>query len=250
VSRFLAQSVLSWDQLCIREKTNVEPTNKSMKIASKLAFSAALLLGTYANANTVTAVGTLGGQSVNASATITAGAGSVTVELDNLQANPTSVIQLISGLSFDITGASGSGTLSRSITSGGNVTTISSGGAFTAPASGDPLTRWVATETGTSVKITTLSGGNPDRLIIGPPSGGLYSAANASILGDNPNIFETVTFSITVPGVTANSTISGGTIFFGTGSDHLSLVPDGGMTLALLGFAVLGLGSVRRFLKV
>ena len=76
-----------------------------MKKASQFAFAVAVLLAASANANTITAVGTLGGQSVDASATLTAGAGTVTVKLENLQVDPTSVIQLISGVSFSITGA-------------------------------------------------------------------------------------------------------------------------------------------------
>ena len=57
-------------------------------------------------------------------------------------------------------------------------------------------------------------------------------------------------FTITVPGVNSDSRITDAVILFGTTGDSLpTTVPDGGATVALLGFAVLGLGSARRFLK-
>ena len=154
------------------------------------------------------------------------------------------MIQLISGVSFDVTGASGSGLLTTA--NSGNVISISAGGSYTGPVA-DALSRWKATETGTSISLTTLSGGNPDRLIIGPPSGAnLYDNANPSITGDNPSVFETATFTINVPGVTANSTFANPVIYFGTTAGTTVNVPDGGMTLALLGFGLIGLGTLRR----
>jgi len=185
---------------------------------------------------------------VDASASITPGACTVTITLDNLEANPTSVIQLISGISFSIAGASGSGLLST--LNSGNTISIAQNGTYSSLGS-DALSRWKANETGSSIKLTTLSGGNPDRLIIGPPNGSnKYSAANASIRGDNPNIFETASFTITVPGVSLDSIITDAIIYFGTDNSTLTnRVPDGGSTVTLLGLAILGIGSVRRYLK-
>jgi len=109
------------------------------------------------------------------------------------------------------------------MTKSGLVTTISGSGAYTAGTS-DPLTRWEANEAGSTILLTTLSGGNPDRLIIGPDSlgnfnptlGGLFDNANASIIGDNPTILGSATFVITATGVTTSSTLSN--VVFGVGT--------------------------------
>lgn len=159
---------------------------------------------------------------VNAKAFFTINVGSISVTLQNLFQNPTSAGQLISGISFDITGATGSGSLSRT-KDAGQITTISRGGGYTAGID-DPLTRWEASETGSTIHLTTLSGGNPNRLIIGPDSkgafdpsgGGLYSNANASVRGDNPNILGVASFTITTPGVTLSSVLSNVFLEFGT----------------------------------
>ena len=159
---------------------------------------------------------------VDAKALFTIDVGKITVTLTNLFQNPISAGQLVSGIRFDVSGATGSGTLSRT-KDAGQVTDISKGGGYTEGVN-DILTRWKATETGNTIRLTTLSGGNPDRLIIGPddkgsfdPSGGgLYKASNASIRGDNPNILGSATFTITTPGVTLNSVLSNVFIEFGT----------------------------------
>jgi hypothetical protein len=165
-------------------------------------------------------------EAVSASADITLGAGTITIVLKNLQQNPISAGQLVNGVQFDATGASSSGNLTR--TASGLVTTINiSNDTYSAGVS-DLLTRWKGTETGSTIKLTTLSGGNPDRLIIGPDSkgnfdptlGGLYTNANNSILGDNPSILGTATFVLTVAGITSNSVLSNVRILFGTSSDY------------------------------
>ncbi|HWW00404.1 MAG TPA: VPDSG-CTERM sorting domain-containing protein [Candidatus Acidoferrum sp.] len=144
-----------------------------------------------------------------------------------------------------MTGASGSGALST--VNSGLVINISPGGAYTTPTA-NSLTRWAATESGTHVvALTTLSGGPPSMLIIGPPnaSKNLYDDANPSITGDNPSVFETAKFTISIPGVAPSSTFANATIFFGTSADTVG-VPDGGATIALLGFALLSVETLRR----
>lgn len=215
------------------------------------------LMAVVANATPISAVGTFSGQSVDATGTLTAGNGSVTVVLNNLEADPTSAAQLISGVSFDVFGATGSGSLTT-VNHANTMIDISNNGtgSYTSLGSGS-LSRWKATEAGTSIDLTTLSGGNPDSLIIGPPDGlGSYDSANDSIRGnthnsgDNPDALETATFTITIPGVTSGSTISDVVIYFGTDGSTLDAtntpsVPDGGSTIGLLGFAVLGLVFLR-----
>jgi hypothetical protein len=123
---------------------------------------------------------------VSAKADFILGNGSVAVTLTDLLVNPTSAGQLVSGIKFDVSGASGSGSLTRTV-SNNLVTTIDIvNDTFSSPVT-DPLTRWKASETGITITLTTLSGGNPDRLIIGPPNGSnLYTDANNSISGDTP----------------------------------------------------------------
>jgi len=63
-------------------------------------------------------------------------------------------------------------------------------------------------------------GAGPQRVILGPPNGSnVYSNANASIAGNdphNPFLNGTVTFAVTVPGLTALSNVTGATFSFGT----------------------------------
>lgn len=205
---------------------------------------------TQASAIPIQTTGTVNDLPVSASGTLDAADGYVTVKITNLEADPKSVAQLISGLIFDVTGASGSGSLTT--VNSGDIINIAKDGTWT-PGGLDPLTRWEATETGTTVYLTTLSGGNPDRLIIGPDDGtGHYSIANGSILGDNPSVAQNATFTITIPGVTAASEFSNVGFRFtttgGVGTEVPASVPDGGTTLTLLGLALLGLGSVRRWM--
>jgi hypothetical protein len=153
---------------------------------------------------------------VSAKADFTLGNGTVAVTLTDLLANPTSAGQLVSGIKFDVSGANGSGSLARTV-SNNLVTTIDIGNdTFSSPVT-DPLTRWKASETGITITLTTLSGGNPDRLIIGPPDGSnKYTNANNSVSGDNPNVVGSPTFTITIPGVKDTSTLSSIIFLFGT----------------------------------
>lgn len=81
----------------------------------------------------------------------------------------------------------------------------------------DTLTRWHATETGTSIDLTTLTGGKPNSLIIGPDDGsGKFSNANASIYQHQPEVLGSATFILTIPGVTTLSAISNVFLEFGT----------------------------------
>ena len=190
---------------------------------------------------------------VDAKALFSIDVGKITVTLTNLFANPISRGQNISGIRFDVSGATGSGTLSRT-TDAGQVTTISNGGGYTAGVN-DVLTRWQATETGSTIRLTTLSGGPPTRLIIGPddkgsfdPSGGgLYKASNASVRNANPNILGSATFTITTPGVTLNSALSNVFFEFGTTPRSLegTVVPPAPSTVPEpSSFALLGLGGI------
>jgi hypothetical protein len=200
--------------------------------------AAAFSFATSANAVTYSFTGTTaGGATVSAKADVTLGAGTVTIILTDLLQNPTSAGQLVSGFQFNATGVTGSGALTT--LNSALVSTIASDGTgnYTAGVS-DPLTRWTASHTNSTVKLTTLSGGNPDRLIIGPDSkgnfdptlGGKYSNANPSIRGngnpnsgDNPSILGSAMFVLTLPGIAPDSLLSNVRILFGTGTDYASV---------------------------
>jgi hypothetical protein len=163
---------------------------------------------------------------VDATATFTLSSGHVLITLTSLLENPTADGQLISAILFNVSGASGTGALAS--TNSGNISTIDiSDGTYSAGVS-DPLTRWEASHTGTAVTLTTLSGGKPNRLIIGPDSlgnfnpalGGLYDQANASIDQHNPVVLGTATFDIAIAGVTSDSVLSDVVFQFGTDANE------------------------------
>ncbi|MCE5268549.1 MAG: hypothetical protein LLG00_11755 [Planctomycetaceae bacterium] len=162
---------------------------------------------------------TLSDGPVDAQATFTLDNGIVTVVLTNLEGNPTSSGQLISGIRFAVADATGSGLLTT--TNSGLISTIEISGSYLA-GSGDSLTRWEANEAGTTVTLSSLSGGQPNRLIIGPDSAGgftgagTYSNANASIGNFNPSVLGTGEFAIGVPGVGGGSGIGDVAFLFGT----------------------------------
>jgi hypothetical protein len=173
---------------------------------------------------TPAAATTSGKQPVNAEAFFTLNNGSITLQLVNLYLNPTADSQLISGITFNITGASSSGSLKT--TNSGSITTIGSKGSYKAGTS-DPLTRWTANEAkkSTAITLTALSGGQPNHEIIGPDSlggfkgAGNYGKANPSITNHNPVVLGSATFTITIAGVMTTSKLSNVVFQFGTNPD-------------------------------
>jgi hypothetical protein len=224
-------------------------------------------LGTPASANTFTFVtptgSTTGGGPVNASVTFTTGLNSLVIVLDDLQANPTDVAQLLSDLLF---------TVSDTTLNAGSVTS-SSGQQVTIAANGTPVlgatvaTGWQVTPLGSGqFHLNDLCGGcaGPAQLIIGPPDGlGKYSSANGSIAGNgphNPFLNQEATFTIGITGLTATDSITAATFSFGTTAGinvpGVPGCPDCGpgthgvtpepASLVLLGSGLLGAG-VRRW---
>lgn len=151
---------------------------------------------------------TAGGLPVDALATFTTGAGFVDVTLTDLEANPTSVAQMLSDLDFVLSNGAATGTLLSSL---GQQITIASNGSFTLGPTAS--TGW-------------------------PGGGGTYSAANSSIAGNgphNPFINQTATFHIGVAGVDSSTTITSATFSFGTtaGSNVPGTVPEPSSLLSL-----------------
>jgi len=195
-----------------------------------------------------------GSGAFNAEADFTVGNGTVTLVLKNLQQDPISAGQLISGLSFSISSLTGSAVLSSS---SGNVANIAADGTYTAPGSAtSPLPRWhVSGTSGTTVSMTALGGGQPSDLIIGADSkggfngAGVYDKQNASIGNFEPSILGSATFIFALTGVTVDSQITHVMFSYGTGPDTTSQgskVPDSGLTVAMLGAGLIGLIGIRR----
>ena len=168
--------------------------------------------------------------SVDASAIITLGNGTVTVTLTDLLQNPVSSGQTLSGINFNISGASGSATLA---TATGYTTSIMSGGSYTPSATAGNLAHWGATTS--NLSTIGIVGMMPYDLIVGPDnlggfsgtsvSGGKYSAANNGFGNFNPYVLGSATFTIDISGVTSNSTLSEVNFEFGTQPETVPGVP-------------------------
>jgi hypothetical protein len=190
-----------------------------------------------------------GGQPVSAEATFTTSANQVTILLENLQANPTSVVQCLSGLQFRLSTFQNAGTLG---TSSGVERNIAGDGSFTDI--GAAAVGWSLATAGPDLKLNLLNTPTaPDHTIIGPPDGSnLYSNANGSIVNGthSPFIGLSASFTLNVPGVTAQSTVSSAIFQFNTSAGTtvpgitITQFPEPG-TLALAGLAACG-AMIRR----
>jgi hypothetical protein len=177
---------------------------------------------------------------VNASAVFTTGAGTITINLTDLEANPTSIAQLISGLDFTLSTGATTGTLASS---SAQQITINTGGAFVLGSTG--ITGWgLNGNVSGGLQLDALGFIGPQGLIIGAPGGSIYSNANASIAGNgphNPFLNQTATFVVNVTGVTASTSITGATFLFGTtaGSNTVNASEPGTVSLLLIGLGLL-----------
>src|SRR5262245_35689023 len=205
-----------------------------------------LLAPTLAQAGTVfTVSGNTPDGPVSASAEFTLGDGTVHIALTDLLANPTSDGQLISGLNFVISGATGLGTLTSAT---GLISFVNtSNGTYTAGVQQDLTQPYPSNPNGgksiwsliSQGELTTLSGKKPEYLIIGPTdSNGLYSASNSSVLQHSPVVLGTGFFDLNMAGVTADSTISDVVFQFGTQPYGLAAVPEPS-SLALGGLGII-----------
>jgi len=208
------------------------------------------------------------GESVSAQAVFSITQNDIlTITLTNLQVNQTSAGQLLSDLFFTLNNVTSGGTLTSS---SGTPRSIVKGGTFT---DGAATTVWSGpnafTVSGGVFNLDGLGGGKgsftPAHLLIGPPdANGVYSNANGSIADNkphNPVIFSDATFNLNIPGINAATVVTSATFSFGTtpgdtagGGGHCTSgcgenTPDGGTTSLLLGFALTGLGVMRRYFK-
>jgi hypothetical protein len=172
------------------------------------------------NAETMTFVtpagSTTSGGAVDASATFVTGAGTLSITLTDLLADPGNAAQLISDLDFTLTNGATSGTLASS---SGQEITVNSDGTFTL---GNTVsTGWVLNSLAGGLQLNVLGTATaPTHLILGPAgAGGTYDKANGSIAGNpphNPFLNQSATFTLDIAGVTAATAITSATFSLGT----------------------------------
>jgi hypothetical protein len=203
----------------------------------------------YADIFSTPAGATAGGQPVNATAIIsTSDSGAAFVTIINNQANPTSIIQAVSDLFFDLSGPVGSGALN---TSQGVERNIAANGTFTDGNTVD--TGWALSHVGSTFHLNVLGTAiGPAHLIIGGPdiNSNVYSNANGSIAGNgphNPFLAGPAFFMIEDFGIFGATQVSNVVFSFGTeaGTNVPANIPDSGATVALLGLALMGLAVAR-----
>jgi hypothetical protein len=201
---------------------------------------------------------TLAGSSTNdggvdASATFTTTANTLSISLQDLLANPTSAGQLVSDLEFTVSGLSGTSTFTSSSSQ-----EISIGDDGVVTLGSFLSTGWIlqSSNAGSLTLCVICSPDNapmgPAHLIIGP---GPYTNANGSIAGNKPHnsfLNETALFTISNSSITADSTVTSAVFSFGTQPgvtvagvpDHANIppaaVPEPSI-LALLALAVAAL---------
>jgi hypothetical protein len=194
------------------------------------ALAASGLLVGAAEASTSTystaAGSTAGGQPVSATATFITDSGTLEITLENLLADPKSVVQNLSDLGFTFSTGETVGTLTSS---SGMERMVAADGSFS---DGSTVSTGWALENnvGGGLRLCDLCAGatdTPAHTIIGGPDGSnVYSSANDSIAGNgphNPFLAGVVTFNLSIPGLTVDSIVN--SVFFSFGTTEGNNVP-------------------------
>ena len=198
---------------------------------------------------------------VDARATFTTGAGTLTILLENFQTNIRSVAQNVSDLTFTLSNSS-LNTASFAVTgNSAKERTVAADGTFT---NGSTLTTasaigWVLTNPAAGTfHLDDLVGtghAGPAHTLIGPPDTATqYTNANNSIAGNgphNPFLAENITWALNITGITDQTTITAVTFSFGTEPLDPDLTVQGvpsvpePSTFLLLGSGLAGLAGLQ-----
>jgi hypothetical protein len=217
----------------------------SNKSRPAIAFAtAALLLGAVpAKAALFTASGSDIDGALNGTADITVTNGLITVVLTDTGTGQVSLGQTISDVTFNVGGITAINTLS--FTQSGSLINVNDNGTET-PVAGSP-THWAPTLIGTNVHLTTITGGTPIDMIVGPNPN-----QNNGFDTHNPYIDQTGTFTLACTGCTTLSDIFGVSLSFGSEGFVVDATPTRGVpepstwAMMVLGFFGLGFVAYRR----
>ena len=178
------------------------------------------------------------GKPVSAQVTFVTSTNQISVLLENLFVDPTSVAQNISGLFFSVDGG---GSASPTLTSDtGMHRQVDKDGTYTDLGVLD--TDWTLSLLSGQLFLNGLGSGGPDHTVVGGAGqDNLYASANGSIAGNrphNPFLASSALFLISMPGVTSNTLILDAILRFNTdpnggrvpgrceGADCGATVPD------------------------
>jgi hypothetical protein len=191
-----------------------------------------------------------GCSTTNVTGTIVAGNGTVTITLNNnlTNAQVVSVIQNVSAVYFQVSGYNG-GAVSLTSSNSTQSTNLDGSGNAVLAGAVNP-TGWAGGHSGTTITACVVCAfgigptAGPEQTLIGGTGSGAYPNANGSIAGNdphNPFLVGTLTLTLSVPGVTVNSTFSNVVIQFGTEATppQTQQTPEPA-TMLLLGTGLIG----------
>lgn len=225
-----------------------------MTNSSRLLLAGLLLLPIGINAAVFTFSGTQESVNTTARVTTTFSTNSLQVVIDQLEGNPSKIIQGVAAIDFNV--LNGQTVLNGSLTSvAGQLITIADNGVF-ANQAGDP--DWVK-QNANDFLTTTLVGQIKHVLLGAPGTATTYPQANNSIAGNNGHpafVREVLTLTYSIAGATTNSTIADVRLVFGTNAQNWKTttpttptlengVPEPS-TFVLFGGALAVVGLVRR----
>ena len=168
----------------------------------------------------------IGPNGEHASATFTTGLNSITLVLTDLQTDLPSIAQLLSDISFSVSG--GGAITTPTPTPSGQLIHCADGGCANVAGTANPWTLALNSGVGTGTYLLTGLVGSNKTLIIGPTTATYCNPTCPDGIGSNNfNTFlkQTGTFILGITGVTSASVITDVAFSFGTGPETVVGVP-------------------------